>query len=157
MNINYRNLVDAAMLSVVKNILMYAQAQGLKNDQCLYISFRTDYPQVVLSEKIKNRYKKEITIALQYEYKNLTVLEDRFSVSVAFSGIHEIIEVPFAALISFLEPSANFGLKFGVKSPTKDIFKTQTEMKKKNFKSARKIEEGSGKIIYLEQFRNRFK
>ncbi|RTK93625.1 MAG: aminotransferase [Rickettsiales bacterium] len=112
MIIDYQSLIDEAMLGIVKKILKDIMENGLVNDQSFYISFHTDFPEVILSQKIKKRYPKEITIVLQHQFKNLVVFDDKFSVNITFNGIPETISVPFVALTSFLDPLANFSLQF---------------------------------------------
>lgn len=165
MSIDYQILIDEAMLDIVKKILLHAQDEGLKDDQCFYISFRTDYPEVILSKNVKARYPKEITIVLQYQYKNLQVLEDRFSVNIAFNGISETIEVPFSALTGFADPSVNFSLQFRqIIKEDKNIYETKEILKmnpKAKGKKKPKLQEFSkkkaGEVVSLEQFRNKSK
>lgn len=167
MSIDYQVLIDEAMLDIVKKILMHAQDEGLKDEQCFYISFRTDYPEVILSKNVKARYPKEITIVLQYQYKNLQVLEDRFSVNIAFNGISETIEIPFSALTGFADPSVNFSLQFRQVTHDRnddnyiheatDILKMQPKSKKKKLKKEGSSKKEVGEVVSLEQFRNKSK
>ncbi len=92
--LDYQLLIEKAMLSMVRKILINTQNKGLVEGQCLYVSFRTDHPKVILSNYIRSRYPKEITIVLQYQYKNLKVLKDRFFVNITFSGVPETIKIP---------------------------------------------------------------
>lgn len=167
MTIDYQILIDEAMLDIVKKILMHAQDEGLKDEQCFYISFRTNYPEVMLSKNIKTRYPKEITIVLQYQYKNLQVLEDRFLVNIAFSGISETIEVPFSALTGFADPSVNFSLQFRHVAQDKsddryinevtELLKMQPKSKKKQLTQKESSKKEAGEVVSLEQFRNKSK
>lgn len=112
MLIDYQKLLDEAMIEIVKKILIQVQDNGLLDGQCFYISFRTDYPDVILSNHVKNRYPKEITIVLQYQFRDVKVIDDLFSVNLAFSGKNETIQVPFSALTGFVDPAAHFSLQF---------------------------------------------
>ena len=158
MSIDYQALIDEAMLDIVKKMLVHAQDKELKDGQYFYISFRTDYPEVTLSKNVKARYLKEITIVLQYQYKNLKVSEDRFSVNIAFSGINETIEVPFSALTGFSDPSENFSLHFrqvtqdnnGPIHETTDLLNMQPKQKEDSKKEA-------GEVVSIKQFRNKSK
>jgi hypothetical protein len=53
-----------------------------------------------------------MTIILQHQFWDLTVLEDRFEVGLSFGGIPERLIVPFSAIKNFLDPSVKFGLEF---------------------------------------------
>ena len=167
MSIDYQVLIDQAMLDIVKKILVHAQDEGLRDEQCFYISFRTDFPEVILSKNVKARYPKEITIVLQYQYKNLQVLEDRFSVNIAFSGISETIEVPFSALTGFADPSVNFSVQFRQVAQDKnsdshiheatDLLKMPPNSMKKKPKEKEAPKKEAGEVVSIEQFRNKSK
>jgi hypothetical protein len=53
-----------------------------------------------------------MTIILQHQFWDLTVLEDRFEVGLSFGGIPERLVVPFNSIKSFFDPSVQFGLQF---------------------------------------------
>ncbi|WP_227649961.1 ClpXP protease specificity-enhancing factor SspB, partial [Klebsiella pneumoniae] len=55
-----------------------------------------------------------MTIILQHQFWDLVVTEDRFEVGLSFGGIPERLNVPFAAVTRFLDPSAPFDLRFDV-------------------------------------------
>ena len=40
---------------------------------------------------------------------------EKFTVNISFGGVAENIEIPFAAITSFLDPVANFGFQFALK------------------------------------------
>lgn len=167
MALDYQELIDAAMLDIVRKILLETQDEGLTDEQCFYISFRTDAPEVILSKHVKARYPKEITIVLQYQYKNLQVLQDRFSVNIAFNSIHETIEIPFAALTGFVDPAENFSLQF--KNSLDDIElelldDIEFEKKASDFvrlepkkpsKSSKNKEKKAGEVISIDKFRKK--
>jgi hypothetical protein len=64
---------------------------------------------------MKQKYPKEITIVLQHQFKKLNIYDEKFTVNISFGGIAENIEIPFAAITSFLDPVANFGFQFALK------------------------------------------
>ena len=98
MTIDYQSLIDDAMLSIARKVLLHTQNHGISGGQSFYISFRTDDPGVILSRHVKQNYPEEITIILEHQFRDLYVSEDSFSVNLAFNNIPETIEVPFAAL-----------------------------------------------------------
>ena len=63
---------------------------------------------------LRKRHPEEITIVIQYEYSDLAVLADRFSIQVSFSNRPARLVVPFDAVRTFVDPSIEFGLKFDV-------------------------------------------
>lgn len=168
MTIDYQALIDEAMLGIVRKALLQAQDDGLSDDQSFYISFRTDHPEVVLSKYVKSQYPKEITIVLQYQYKDLRVLSDRFLVNISFGGVSQTIQVPFSAVTSFSDPSVNFSLQLKVESNAKayDLMNQGKEplshlidVNKKNDKpqadSSMNEKREAGEIISFEKFRNK--
>lgn len=110
---DYDLMVEDAMRGLVRRVLDRAAAEGLYGDHHFYISFRTDAPGVGMPARLKAQYPQEITVVVQHQYWNLEVGEDGFSVELAFGGKRERLDVPFAALTGFADPSAKFGLKFG--------------------------------------------
>lgn len=110
--IDYGKLIDEAMHIIVQKALKAVANQGLKGDHHFFISFITNYPSVVLSDRLRQKYPNEMTIVLQYQYENLVVEHDAFSVTLSFDNIKENIRVPFNALTAFADPSVKFGLQF---------------------------------------------
>ena len=111
-DISYESLVEKALLNVVRDALDYAAQNGLGDANHFYISFKTQHPDVVLSDRMKASYPDEMTIVLQHEFSNLDVSDDGFSVTLSFGNIPERITVPFTAITRFADPYAQFGLSF---------------------------------------------
>ncbi|HSR56468.1 MAG TPA: ClpXP protease specificity-enhancing factor SspB, partial [Alphaproteobacteria bacterium] len=70
-------------------------------------------PEVEMPAYLRAQHPEEITIVLQHQFWNLLVDEVGFSVDLSFSGKREHLYIPFTALVSFVDPSAEFGLQFG--------------------------------------------
>lgn len=111
MPIDYQKLIEESGLELIKKILLSFKAQ-FHEDHCFYISFKTHAPLVKLSPKMKNRYPDEITIILQYQFEDLIVDDNGFSVKLSFDGVKEKILVPFNAITSFVDANTNFSLEF---------------------------------------------
>lgn len=110
--IDYGKLVDEAMHIIVANVLKLVQAKGLPGNHHFFISFITKHPGVKLSKALENKYPREMTIVLQYQFQDLEVTEQGFSVTLSFGGMKEKITIPFAAITTFADPSVQFGLQF---------------------------------------------
>ncbi len=110
--LDYGRLIDDAMHYVVRRALQIVQKHGLENEHHFYITFATNYPGVMISDELMKRYPEEMTIVLQYQYWDLEVEEDRFSLVLSFDNVKHSLLVPFAALVSFADPSVKFGLQF---------------------------------------------
>ncbi len=110
--INYSEIIDNAMRGVVREVLRGVQKTGLPGEHYFYITFRTDHAEARLSETLKNRYPTEMTIVLQHQFWDFRVEEEKFYVTLSFGGVPERLEIPFAALTAFADPSVKFGLQF---------------------------------------------
>jgi hypothetical protein len=62
---------------------------------------------------LREQYPQEMTIILQNQFWGLDVTPEAFSVLLSFGGSRQRLTVPFAALTTFADPSADFGLRFG--------------------------------------------
>src|SRR5919107_5109446 len=109
--IRYDLLVQDALKGVVRKVLIDAK-DGLPGEHHFYISFKTGFPGVRLSNRLREKYPQEMTIVLQHQYWDLAVTEHTFEVGLSFSGIPERLLIPFEALTGFFDPSVQFGLKF---------------------------------------------
>ena len=109
---DYPTMVETALRGVMREALMRTSRDGLRGEHHFYLSFRTDYHGVVLSDDLVAKYPEEMTIVLQHQFWGLEVREKEFSVSLSFQGRPEQLTIPFAAVTSFADPSVKFGLQF---------------------------------------------
>lgn len=153
--INYQQLLDKALKSVVKEALIYAQFNGLGDDTSFFITFKTRDPGVVLPDFLRIRYPDLMTIVLQYSYNNLNVSDKEFGVQLTFDGRPFFIRVPFSALVEFKDPSTEFILSFRPQQTP------QQQVKEENIELP--LEEKPGtvpddkRVVSLDEFRNRKK
>ncbi|MGC0371776.1 MAG: hypothetical protein DGJ47_000476 [Rickettsiaceae bacterium] len=171
MAINYQELIDDAMLNIVKKILKEHVATKENAAQCFYISFQTNYPGVVLSPTVRANYPADITIVLEHQFRNLEVFKHHFTVDVIFNGKNETISVPFKALTSFIDSTSNFSLQLKHEfieeefEDDVDILNYSSNIKEKslsNLQSGKDSqstspEQASGEIVQLDAFRNKSK
>jgi len=114
---HYDKMVQTALRSVVRDALKRAAKQGLVGEHHFYIAFRTDHPDVEISDMLKSRYPNEMTIVLQHQYWGLEVHEEYFEVGLSFNKMPERLHIPFSAVRQFVDPSVKFGLEFEVEIP----------------------------------------
>ncbi|USO01116.1 MAG: hypothetical protein H6849_03365 [Alphaproteobacteria bacterium] len=112
MPFDYDAIVQEALLESIARILKRVAQDGLQNDHHFYITFRTDRDDVKIPAFLRERHPYEITIVIQHMFWDLKVNSDGFAVTLSFNNAPETIEVPFSALISFVDPSVQFGLHF---------------------------------------------
>tara|TARA_Y200000002_G_scaffold374538_1_gene375415 strand:- start:498 stop:929 length:432 start_codon:yes stop_codon:yes gene_type:complete len=108
--IEYQKILDKNMLNVFKDILINIRDNGLSNNNHLYITFFTNHKNVELPNWLKQKYSEEMTIVIQYEYYNLKVNKNNFSISLSFNDIRTNLTIDYNSIISFADPSVNFGL-----------------------------------------------
>jgi uncharacterized protein len=116
-HIRYDLLVQDALRSVVRNVLIDVGKNGLPGEHHFYISFKTGAPGVRISNRLREQYPDEMTIVMQHQFWDLGITEHTFEVGLSFGGVPERLLVPFDAIVGFFDPSVQFGLKFEVQEP----------------------------------------
>jgi uncharacterized protein len=111
-DIDYGGLVERALRRVVSDALTHVAGHGMPGRHQMYVTFRTDRPDVLIADSLRARYPTEMTIVLQYEFWDLEVRPDGFAVTLSFGEVPHRLEVPFEAVTVFADPSAEFGLQF---------------------------------------------
>ena len=111
-HIRYDVLVREAMLAVLRRVLTDAAEHGLPGEHHFFITFLSTAEGVKLSPRLLAQYPEEMTVILQHQFWDLTVLDDRFEVGLSFGGIPERLVIPFNSIKSFSDPAAPFGLQF---------------------------------------------
>jgi hypothetical protein len=111
-HIRYDVLARDALRGVLRRVLTDAAEHGLPGEHHFFITFLSTADGVKLSPRLLAQYPDEMTIILQHQFWDLTVLEDRFEVGLSFGGIPERLVVPFNSIKSFFDPSVQFGLQF---------------------------------------------
>jgi hypothetical protein len=110
--IDYPALLQEALRDAVRRVLEQVAEHGLPGEHHFFIGFRTRFPGVEVPRSLREQYPEEITIILQNQFWGLEVDSEAFSVLLSFGGSRQRLLVPFAALTTFADPSADFGLRF---------------------------------------------
>lgn len=118
--LRYDEMVERALRDVVRQALVAVMKDGLPGSHHFYLSFRTDAAGVDMPAALRAQHPEELTIVLQHQYWDLEVMAEAFTVTVSFNQQPNKLVVPFAALLSFVDPSVNFGLQFNVAAPSAD-------------------------------------
>lgn len=151
--LNYPTLIDNAMRGMVRDVMRRVQSDGLPGEHHFYISFNTQFPGVKMSDTLREKYPKDITIVLQHQFWDFKVEDHQFHATLSFGGAPEKLTVPFAALTAFADPSIKFGLQFQTAAAdqlplpemTGDAFQDEAE----------DADEGAAEIISLDAFRKK--
>jgi len=163
----YDLLAQNALKGVVREALRIAETSGLPGEHHFYIAFNTRHPGVELSEKLSQRYPREMTIVLQHQYWNLRVFDDRFEVELSFDNIPEHLVVPFDAVKGFLDPAVQFGLQFETQAgaqrpreveapkPASAPAKAEPETEVAAEATDKPAQDEPAKVVSLDQFRKK--
>lgn len=112
--LRYDRMVEAAKRGVVRQALREVLTRGgqLPGEHHFYITFRTDAEGVELPDYLRAKYPTEMTIVLQYQFYDLSVDAEKFSVTLSFGGVLRRLVIPYVTIITFADPSVNFVLQF---------------------------------------------
>lgn len=110
----YDEWVEAAMRHVVARALSHVAANGLPGEHHFYLTYRTDYPGVVMPPRLRAQYPQEITIVLQHQFWDLKMDEEAglISVGLSFGGVPASLVIPLGAVTGFADPHVRYGLRF---------------------------------------------
>ncbi len=110
----YAEWTEEALRHVVVRALEHAAQHGLPGEHHYYVTFRTDYPGVLIPPRLKTQYPQEMTIVLQHQFWDLKVDEeaDMFSVGLSFGGVPAVLAIPLAAITGFSDPLIRYTLRF---------------------------------------------
>jgi|GEM_PF-5177604 len=118
--IDYGDLVNVAMRGVVTHALRRF-VTGKSVGHYFYISFNTMYEGVIVPHYIMKKYPYEMTVVIQYQFKELYVSDELVDVTLTFSGKDERIVIPINSIIAFFDPSTKFKLYFPYSINIRDI------------------------------------
>jgi hypothetical protein len=110
--IRYDVLVQDALRGMVRDLLADAAKKGLPGEHHFFITFDTAADGVRLSERLRAQYPEEMTVVLQYQFRDLKVTDAAFEVVLSFGGVPERLHIPFDAIKGFADPSVQFALQF---------------------------------------------
>jgi uncharacterized protein len=156
----YDQLAQNALRGVVREALRRVERSGLPGDHHFYIAFTTRHSGVSISEKLLQRYPREMTIVIQHQYSDLIITEERFEVVLFFDQIPERLVVPFAAIKGFLDPAVQFGLQFEVMQTEigageDSISETSVEAKAETKDTEKPESANEDKVVSLDAFRKK--
>ena len=143
--LNYGLMMQRALRYVMAEALGMVAESGLPGDHHFYITLDTNHPDLDMPDWLRADYPDQITIVLQYEFSDLEVSDDGFSVAMSFSDKLARIHAPFDAVLTFVDPSVEFGLKFEAQE-TEPADQPEPE-------PAEPAQEGSAEVLSLDQFR----
>ncbi|MEL7398606.1 MAG: ClpXP protease specificity-enhancing factor SspB [Pseudomonadota bacterium] len=111
-SIDYGKLMHNAMRGLIQHVLRDVRDNGLPGVHHFFITFDTTHPDVEIAEWLRDRYPGEMTVVMQHWFDNLVVEADFFSVTLNFGDQPEDLTIPYDAILTFVDPSVEFGLRF---------------------------------------------
>ena len=149
--IDYGNLMHNAMRSLIKDVLTEVKNNGLPGEHHFFITFDTNHAGVEMASWLKDRYPTEITVVMQHWYDDLEVKDDVFSVTLNFGDTPEHLVIPYEAILTFVDPSVEFGLRFETNEEDEDADDQKPTVSKESDKDDTKKE--TGQVVSLDNFR----
>ena len=110
--IQYQKILNKNLLNVFIEILKEIEKKGLDSKNHLYVTFATNNPKTSVPDWLLQKYPIEMTIVIQYEYYHLSVNKKNFNIGLSFNNKKCDLIIPFDSIISFADPSSNFGLNY---------------------------------------------
>ena len=153
--INYKALIQNAMLSMVRDILKKISQSGLPKNHHFLITFFSNSNGVIIPDWMKEKYPEKMTIIIRSWFENLSVTEKKFEISLNFNNTVEHLTIPFSSLELFADPSVDFAISF---NQSDNISSSETIIKeeKSDQNTNNKKEKPSAKnknVIDLKKFK----
>ena len=138
------------MRTLIFDVLKDVEKSGLPGEHHFFITFDTTVEGVEISEWLRKRYPEEMTIVIQHWFDGLNVKEDGFDITLNFGDQPESLVVPFLAILTFVDPSVEFGLRF---EQNEDDEQPQFSEMKKAHDQEKKSSKKKGDVVSLDSFR----
>ncbi len=165
--LDYDYMMQQALRYLMRDVLeLVADVGDAPGEHHFYIEFLTGAPDVSIPDFLREDYPERMTIVLQHQFEQLTVTETGFGVTLWFKGKESRLEIPYAAVTSFADPSVKFGLRFDsieddpVRSANSDDNapeddETETAATDNNDDSADAKDKDGADIVSLDAFRKK--
>lgn len=153
----YDEWMEDSLRHVVVRALRFAAHEGLPGNHHFYITFRTDYPGVVIPNRLREKYPHEMTIVLQHQFSDLYVDEPArlFGVTLSFGGIASPLTVPLDAVSGFVDPSIQYGLRFRVHQPAATEAEAEAAVAEEPPAEPAPAADATPQVVSLDAFRKR--
>jgi hypothetical protein len=132
-------------------VLADVKINGLPGEHHFFITFDTNHAEVEMAPWLKERYPTEITVVMQHWYDDLEVRDDGFSVTLNFGDTPEHLVIPYEAILTFVDPSVEFGLRF--ESSEEEDSNDEPAVFSSEDADIKKADTETGQIVSLDSFR----
>lgn len=154
--LDYEAMTQAALRGVMRESLRRVAENGvMPGDHHFYITFRTRAPGVKIADYLSNRFPEEMTIVVQHQFWDLEAHDGHFEIILKFSGVPQHLEIPYAAVTAFMDPSAKFGLTFQKNHALSGVIEPELAGDGDAPRPAGGGEGQEGTVVNLDAFRKR--
>jgi len=144
----YQKILNKNLLNVLVDILKAVEKKGLDGKNHLYITFATNNSKTSVPNWLLQKYPNEMTIVIQHEYYHLSVNKKNFKIGLSFNNKKCDLTISFDSIVSFADPSSNFGLNYPF---NKTIVENKKKILSKKKKPAKK--ENSSNVINFSNYK----
>ena len=151
---NYKVLIENAMLNMVRDILKKISKDGLPKNHHFLITFFSHSKGVIIPGWMKEKYPDKMTIIIRNWFENLNVTDKKFEISLNFNNNVERLTIPFNSLELFADPSVDFAISFNqVNSIQTSETKNDKEADNKINTKKDELNKNTKNIIDLKNFK----
>ncbi len=153
--IDYKALIENAMLNMVRDILKKISQNGLPKNHHFLITFFSNSKGVIIPDWMKEKYPDKMTIIIRNWFENLNVTEKKFQISLNFNNTVEQLTIPFSSLELFADPSVDFAISFNqINTLSNNETKIKAERGTENaIKKKEKLNKKNENVIDLKNFK----
>ena len=153
--IDYKALIENAMLNMVRGILKKISQNGLPKNHHFLITFFSNSKGVIIPDWMKEKYPDKMTIIIRNWFENLYVTEKKFQISLNFNNTVEQMTIPFSSLELFADPSVDFAVSFNqINTLSNNETKIKAERGNENaIKKKEKLNKKNENVIDLKNFK----
>ena len=153
--IDYKALIENAMLNMVRDILKKISQSGLPKNHHFLITFFSNSKGVIIPDWMKEKYPDKMTIIIRNWFENLNVTERKFQISLNFNNTVEQLTIPFSSLELFADPSVDFAISFNqINTLSNNETKIKAERGNENaIKKKEKLNKKNENVIDLKNFK----
>lgn len=151
--IDYGGMMHRAMQRLIADVLDAVAREGLPGDHHFFITFDTRDPDVEMADWLRERYPEEMTIVIQHWFDSLEVRPEGFAITLNFGDSPEPLYIPFDALRTFVDPSAEFGLRFETQVEDDEDEDEDEDDASDGGEGAEDAPKGGGEVVSLDKWR----
>ena len=146
-SIDYTRKMEIAMRGLISDTISNVEKNGLPGNHHFFITYNPKFPGTKVSDWLLEKYPEEMTIIVQNWFEGLKVYKEYFEITLNFGDSPESLTIYFESIISFVDPSVEFGLKF---ETNKNTINHEVKMESKEESQS---DSSNSKVINLDSFR----